>query len=214
MGDKTGISWADATWNPVTGCTKVSPGCAHCYAERIVERFGHRPGMTYADDQQEDAGHEHDFARVTLHRNRLDIPLHWLKPRRIFVCSMGDLFHPDVPEAFIDVVFAVMVRAHWHTYQILTKRADRMRSYMASLFNLHANASDRLSEAAFRWGDYEDMDCDVANLINGHSKARYGDIGFPPKHIWLGVSAEDQQRADERIPLLLQTPAAVRFASL
>ena len=105
MADKTGIEWTDATWNPVTGCTKVSPGCDHCYAERVTERF-HGKGS---------------FATVTLHPERLDQPLRWRKPRKVFVNSMSDLFHDDVPADYIARVFAVMALAPRHTFQVLTK---------------------------------------------------------------------------------------------
>ena len=108
------IEWTDATWNPVTGCTKVSPGCDHCYAERITERF-HGPGS---------------FAEVKLHPDRLDQPLRWRKPRRVFVNSMSDLFHDAVPDEFIGQVFDVMLRTPQHTYQVLTKRPGRMASFV------------------------------------------------------------------------------------
>jgi len=108
MAERSAIEWTDSTWNPVTGCTKVSPGCKHCYAERITERFGQR------------------FTDVKLHPARLALPLRWRRPRRIFVNSMSDLFHEEVPDAFIERVFAVMAEARWHTFQILTKRAERL----------------------------------------------------------------------------------------
>lgn len=113
----TGIEWTDETWNPVTGCTKVSPGCDHCYAERITNRFG-GPGA---------------FDTVVLHPERLDRPLHWRTPRRVFVNSMSDLFHDAVPDEFIAQVFEVMAMAgdeHGHTFQVLTKRPGRMASWM------------------------------------------------------------------------------------
>jgi protein gp37 len=109
------IEWTNATWNPVTGCTKISPGCANCYAETFAERFRGVPGHPY----------EQGFD-LKLWPNRLDLPLSWKKPKRIFVNSMSDLFHKDVPEDFIQAVFATMNKAHWHTFQILTKRAERL----------------------------------------------------------------------------------------
>src|SRR5689334_5741243 len=112
----TKIEWTDETWNPVTGCTKVSPGCDHCYAERVTERF-HGPGS---------------FARMQLHPGRLDQPLRWRRPRMVFVNSMSDLFHDDVPTAFIVEVFAVMALAERHTFQLLTKRHARMRNLLNS----------------------------------------------------------------------------------
>ena len=111
----TKIEWTDATWNPVTGCNKISPGCKHCYAERLSKRLK-ATGM---------AKYRNGFA-VTLHPDTLEIPLRWRKPRSIFVNSMSDLFHVDVPEPFIREVFDVMERAHWHRYQVLTKRAERV----------------------------------------------------------------------------------------
>jgi protein gp37 len=108
VAERSAIEWTDSTWNPVTGCTKVSPGCKHCYAERITERFGQR------------------FTDVQLHPARLALPLRWRRPRRIFVNSMSDLFHEEVSDTFIERVFTVMAQARWHTFQILTKRAERL----------------------------------------------------------------------------------------
>ena len=115
MAQGSKIEWTDATWNPVTGCNKVSPGCKHCYAERLSKRLK-ATGM---------AKYSNGFA-VTLHPDTLEIPLRWRKPRSIFVNSMSDLFHVDVPESFIRDVFDVMERADWHRYQVLTKRAERV----------------------------------------------------------------------------------------
>ena len=109
MGDRSAIEWTDATWNPVTGCTKISPGCKFCYAERLTERWGRGR-----------------FTDVRTHPERLDMPLRWREPRRIFVNSMSDLFHERVPTAFIGDVFAVMRRADHHIFQVLTKRPDRL----------------------------------------------------------------------------------------
>lgn len=115
MAGDSGIEWTDATWNPVTGCTKVSSGCAHCYAERMAKRL---QGMGQPN-------YRNGFA-LTLHEQMLDVPLRWRQPKRIFVNSMSDLFHEEVPLTFIRRVFAVMRRADWHQYQILTKRAERL----------------------------------------------------------------------------------------
>jgi protein gp37 len=116
------IEWTEATWNPVTGCTKVSPGCAHCYAETFAERFRGVPGHTY----------EQGFD-LRLWPERLDLPLRWRKPRRVFVNSMSDLFHEDVPDAFVAEVFAVMAQASRHTFQVLTKRPERLAALAPSL---------------------------------------------------------------------------------
>lgn len=119
MGDVTAIEWTDATWNPVTGCTKISAGCDHCYAERFSERFR----GTY--------GHPFEMGfDLTLRPERLDQPLRWRAPRMIFVNSMSDLFHKEVPKEFIARVFDTMERAHWHTFQVLTKRSSLMRDFL------------------------------------------------------------------------------------
>ncbi len=115
MGDKSAIEWTDATWNPVTGCTKVSPGCKHCYAERLAIRLQAMGNRRYRNG----------FA-VTLHPDQLTLPLRWHEPRQVFVNSMSDLFHEAIPEEFVRRVFETMVRAHWHVFQILTKRAERL----------------------------------------------------------------------------------------
>jgi protein gp37 len=123
---KTGISWTDMTWGPVTGCSKVSPGCAHCYAETVTQRYAGRPGwpaefLPWTPENAE--------RNVVLHPERLDAPLHWRKPRRVFVNSMSDLFHEQVPDEFIAAIFGVMAAAPQHAYQILTKRPERMREW-------------------------------------------------------------------------------------
>jgi protein gp37 len=119
MADHSTIEWTDATWNPVTGCTKVSPGCKHCYALTFAERFRGVPGHPF----------EQGFD-LRLWPQRLELPLTWKTPRRIFVNSMSDLFHEKVPYSFIDHVFGTMVKARWHWFQILTKRAERMDAYL------------------------------------------------------------------------------------
>ena len=119
MADKSAIEWTDATWNPITGCTKISAGCDNCYAARFAERWRGTPGHPF------EAGFD-----LTLRPGRLEQPLRWRRPRRIFVNSMSDLFHRDVPADFIEQVFAVMDRAHWHQFQVLTKRPEIMQRYM------------------------------------------------------------------------------------
>ena len=115
MSDKSAIEWTDATWNPVTGCTQVSPGCDHCYALSFAERFRNVPNHPY----------EQGFD-LKLHPDRLDLPLKWHQPRRIFVNSMSDLFHKDIPDDYIYRIFETMVKADWHIFQILTKRSARL----------------------------------------------------------------------------------------
>ncbi len=119
VADSTSIEWTDATWNPVTGCTKISAGCDHCYAERFSERFRDTPGHPF------ETGFD-----LTLRPERLEQPLHWRRPRMIFVNSMSDLFHKEIPTQFIDRVFDTMENARWHTFQILTKRSSLMRNYL------------------------------------------------------------------------------------
>ncbi len=171
MGD-TSISWTDKVWNPVTGCTKVSPGCKHCYAETIADRFFAKQYQPNAD------GSPRRFTDVRTHEDRLDAPLHWKKPQKVFVNSMSDLFHEDVANEFIDRVFAVMALSPQHTFQVLTKRPERMRDYFAGY-----RPSAMLGEAFnMRFRDMPDGGVLIAPLPN----------------VWLGTSAEDQQRFDER----------------
>jgi protein gp37 len=115
MADRSAIEWTQATWNPVTGCDKVSPGCAHCYAETFAERFRGVPGHPYSQGFD-----------LRLWEDRLKLPISWRRPRVIFVNSMSDLFHEGIPESYIQAVFEVMTRAHWHQFQVLTKRHERL----------------------------------------------------------------------------------------
>ncbi|MEU3341857.1 phage Gp37/Gp68 family protein [Streptomyces sp. NPDC006668] len=188
MADGTTIEWTDATWNPVTGCTRLSPGCDHCYAEVFAERWRGTPGHHF----------ENGFD-LTLRLERLTLPLTWHKPRRIFVTSMSDLFHQDVPDTFIAGVFAVMALTPHHTYQVLTKRHGRMRSLLNRSTFWHQVAEQGRAHFA---GCQEDW-LAVGAMLGGD----------PLPHVWLGVSVEDQTSADLRIPALLQTRAAVRFLS-
>ncbi|OHD37563.1 MAG: hypothetical protein A2086_02200 [Spirochaetes bacterium GWD1_27_9] len=157
---ETKIEWSEHVWNPVTGCTKVSDGCKHCYAETIAKRF-------WGDRK---------FTDIICHHDRLDIPLRRKKPTMYFTNSMSDLFHESVPDEFIWHVWDVMAQCQQHIFQVLTKRPERM-----------------------------------LELLN--REGCYGGLNEELKNIWLGVSVEDQKTADERIPLLLQTPAAVRWIS-
>lgn len=184
----TGIEWTDETWNPVTGCDKVSQGCRHCYAERMAKRLAGRFGYPEAPNQFD----------VTLHKDRLTEPLNWRKPRKVFVCSMSDLFHPEVPFEFIAAVFAVISKSKDHTFQILTKRPARMRDF-------------------FEWAEFGMVDkwarahtCWLNGMYEWAPKIL---DPWPPRNAWLGVSVENQEKADERIPILLRTPAVIRFVS-
>src|SRR3989442_14062752 len=131
MSDNTKIEWTDATWNPVRGCTKISPGCAHCYAETFAERFRGVPGHPY------ELGFD-----VRLVPGKLADPLRWRKPKMIFVNSMSDLFHDDVPDDYICEVTRIMAEANWHTYQVLTKRASRMANLLRTKLEFVAGSSN------------------------------------------------------------------------
>lgn len=185
----TGIEWADETWNPTTGCNQVSPGCAHCYAKTLTERWGRK------------------FEDVKLHENRLRKPLGWKTPRRVFVNSMSDLFHESIPDEFIDKVFAVMALTPQHQYQVLTKRPERMREYLT-------NSEVRDFTTRHNIG-YAALGMVLANPRLGASlyQGPEGLVNWPLPNVWLGVSVENQHWADVRIPILLDTPAAVRFLS-
>ncbi|QOD81859.1 DUF5131 family protein [Chromobacterium haemolyticum] len=198
MSDKTGVEWTDATWNPVTGCAKVSQGCKNCYALRDWARLSAMPNTIY---------HGRQFTDVMCHPERLGQPFRWARPRRIFVNSMSDLFHPDVPFEFIAAVFWVMGVTCRHTYQVLTKRPARMVEFF-----------QWVTEGAIAFDDDRISDHMPNNIEwkpSSNGRGGYDTCGprYPYPNIWLGVSIEDQATADERIPLLLQTPAAVRWIS-
>ena len=187
MSAKSKISWTDATWNPVGGCTRVSPGCQHCYAQRLAgTRLREHPryrGLAILGPPPRWTG------KIRLHSDLLQLPLGWKKPRRIFVNSMSDLFHGSVPWAFIDQVFSIMAACPQHTFQILTKRPRAMEAWVSGSM-------------------YRVLD---------HFRSNYPERCvpcWPLPNVWLGVSAENQEYARRRIPALLRTPAAVRFASL
>jgi protein gp37 len=193
MGDKSKIEWTDATWNPVTGCTKVSTGCKFCYAERDFHRP--YPGRAFTD--------------VRTHPERLDQPLRWKRPRKIFVNSMSDLFHEKAPQAFLDRIFAVMALSHQHVFQVLTKRPARMLAYLSHENGIASEETGRVqwwSAVAKRMEQEGEKFCVT-------SGGYHGSFEFPLSNVWLGVSVENQPTADERIPLLLQTPAPVHFVS-
>jgi len=185
MADRTKIEWTDATWNIVTGCSVVSPGCTNCYAMRLAggRLKGHpsRKGLTAPSK----AGPVWN-GQVRFNGQWLTQPLHWKRPRRIFVAAHGDLFHPAVAVGTLDNIFTMMARAPQHSFQILTKRPNRMCHYVTDL-----------GTRRYDFGTVNEISyCD-----------------WPLKNVWLGTSVEDQARAVERIPYLLRTPAAVRFIS-
>ena len=209
------------TWNPVTGCTKVSEGCRNCYAERMSKRLAGRCG--YSSERPFD---------VTLHQERLIQPLRWTKPSMVFVCSMGDLFHDDVPDEYIDKVFGIILACQVlynigpHVFQVLTKRPHRMNNYLSrdpsDLIRLWSHAVDYLvlvekgdeyfSEVVgyLTWNVWGK---DRRLKIEGPGPFSCTGEVFPLPNVWLGVSVEDQSTADDRIPVLLDTPAEVRFVS-
>lgn len=202
MADKSAIEWTDASWTPIrarnlkTGkigwhCEHDTTGCEFCYSEGFNKRLG--TGLAFKP------GHRKDI-EIFLDEEMLLAPLRWKKPRKIFVCSMTDLFAGFVKDEWIDRVFAVMALCPQHTFQVLTKRAERMRAYCASDATL-----GRVLSLTNSWlqGD--------GKIEVQHKPDGLGGIVLP--NVWLGVSTERQKEADERLPLLLQTPAAVRFIS-
>jgi protein gp37 len=237
MADKSPIEWTDATWNPIVGCSIVSPGCTHCYAMKMAGRIEAMGGAKhYAGTTKKANGNTVWTGKVAMARDHILLqPLAWRAPRRIFVNSMGDLFHEDVPDAWIDKVFAVMALAPQHTFQVLTKRAKRMREYMterwqpAPAHRLEWAGGDAIDIPAETKGeDREDqvraacepfleklslVDTDNDDLWTEDGNAKAMTWQWPLANAWLGVSAERQQEADERVPELLTTPAAVRFVS-
>jgi protein gp37 len=194
MAEHSTIEWTEATWNPIIGCSVVSSGCTNCYAMRDAYRKGFNPRVPqYHGLTKLVNGNPVWTGEVRLSSQRsIYLPLTLKRPRLIFVNSMGDLFHEKVPDAWIDLVFAIMVVAPQHTYQVLTKRASRMRQYMRDV------TLERIAKAALA-----SVDC--WPLLQPQ---------WPLPQVSLGVSTERQQEADERIPELLATPAAVRFISV
>lgn len=211
MADKTGIEWTDATWNPVTGCSKVSQGCKHCYAERDWARLAANPATKYFSRA---------FTDVATHRDTLALPCRWSKPRRIFVNSMSDLFHEAVPYEFIAAVFGAMAAASWHTFQVLTKRPQRALDFFAWI-DAHPERADFDSPALQKkypgadWRPFFLVDLASRHLpLAGHGLRCDLKGKWPLPNVQLGVSVEDQTAADDRVPLLLKMPAAVRFLSV
>lgn len=230
MAENSKIEWTDSTWNPITGCTLVSEGCRHCYAAQLAAtRLRSHPSR--AGLARLNASGEAKFTgEVRLNEQWLDQPLRWRRPRRIFVCAHGDLFHEAVPDEWIDRVFAVMALAPQHTFQVLTKRPERAREYLtrpvASGRDITIDDAGRsFPTPAARWRVHSAM-CDMLPKVPPaalNAAAAWQDQHFPDgdgflrrwplPNIWLGTSVEDQATADARIPQLLAAPAAVRFLS-
>ncbi len=189
------IEWTDKTWNPITGCSKISPGCKNCYAERMAKRLAGRYG--YDKD---------DPFKVTFHPNKLSEPLKWKRPSKIFVCSMGDLFHNDVPFDKIAAIFGVMAFCQSQTFMILTKRPERMLEFFSFPHRgeYQSNLNWWMNEACLY------LPMESTRGIRRRPKPQ----NLPLPNVWLGVTAENQEQADKRIPILLQIPAAVRFVSV
>lgn len=205
MGDKTKIQWTEATWTPIRArplfsdkigwhCEHVSEGCRNCYAESLNKRLG--TGLDFKP------GHKRDL-KIFLDEKMLMKPLHWKKPRMIFVCSMTDLFADFVEDEWLDKMFAVMALCPHHTFQILTKRPARMRGYLESRCSPDAKVS----------AEAEPIRRAINAIPNGLGNRR-GALETPLPNVWLGTSTEDQAAYDERLPELMQTPAAVRFLSI
>lgn len=205
MSDGTQIGWTQATWNPTTGCDKVSDGCTNCYALTLAGRLKAMGSAKYQTDG--DPRTSGPGFGLAVHPDTLSVPLRWRKPRRIFVNSMSDLFHARVPREFVARVFAVMAATPQHTYQILTKRPDRMARMLSS-------EEFEVAVGAVLVRDYADLPGGspwtlTRRIESGFARPEH----WPLPNVWLGTSVEDQERADQRLPALCETPAAVRWVS-
>lgn len=222
MATNSKIEWTEATWNPVNGCTPVSSGCLNCYAARDAQRMAGHPnpkiGPKYKGLAVIRDGRAVFTGEIRLREDRLADPLHWRTPRRVFVNSQSDLFHKDVPFEFVDRVFAVMAMCRPHTFQVLTKRPERMAEY------LEWRGHEKAAELERR--NCECRQCKIVRVIADWLQSRgtletdafmgpamYLQNQWPLPNVWLGASVENQEAADERIPHLLRVPAAVRFLS-
>lgn len=246
MGDQTGIEWTDATWNPIVGCSVVSPGCTNCYAMDVANRLLDKPGSHYEGTTKRVNGRAVWTGKVALAPDSiLTQPMRWTRARKVFVNSMGDVFAENVPDEWIDHVFAVMALSPKHTFQLLTKRPDRMRAYLSdpqvvrricsAAAPIHRGrycsgaaefsaAHSRAFNASMRrwWGHagrliaWTHEGGAAADLFKRNEPGReYPSwVPWPFPNVWLGTSVEDHRRAEERIPLLREVNAAVRFLSI
>lgn len=220
LADQTHIQWTDATWNPVLGCSKVSEGCRNCYAMADAWRkLGHphpRVREAYAG-LTEIRNHRPQWTGIFRELpGRLEEPLHWKKPRRVFVNSMSDLFGEGISDEFLDQVFGVMALTSHHQFQVLTKRPERMAEYFTARSGSPppAGSAADITPALVQRAAVELVaHGDAAGAVRGSQALRAAGWRWPLRNVWLGVSCEDQPAADARIPLLLETPAVVRFLS-
>ena len=200
MADKSDIGWTDATWQIITGCSVDTPGCKLCYAMDLagtrLKNHPSRVGLTKVVN-----GKHVWTGEVRFNRGWLFQPLQWRKPRLIFVAAHGDLFHPGVKEEWLDEIFATMALAHWHTFQILTKRSARMREYLSS------------PTTAGRWWSNIGEIGRKAGFTSEQIAVTWRLLAEPLPNVHVGVSAERQREADIRVPDMLATPAAKRFVS-
>lgn len=208
MASSTAIEWTEATWNPMAGCTAVSEGCRNCYAARLAAtRLAQVPKYKGLATMKNGRGTWSKEVR-RFSDDRLTAPLRWKTPRSVFVASMGDLFHKQVPFGFIDKVYAVMALCPQHTFQVLTKRPRRMAEYTQDPIS----RMDLIGAQCKQFGGQAWKRSEYWSVAKGKP---YEGIAFdwPLPNVWLGTSIEDQKTANERIPELLKCPAAVRFVS-
>ena len=198
MGNKTGIQWTDATWNPLRGCSRVSKGCENCYAETVAHRFS-GPGEPYHGLIAIGKKGPRWNGNIMLVPDKLADPIRWSKPRMVFVNSMSDLFHHGVSNEYIAAVFGVMAAATKHTFQVLTKRPERAKDWFAWVSMQSPSPAEYCAAEAKK--------------LTGRKELDKIDNAWPLDNVWLGVSCEDQSTADKRIPVLLSTPSKIRWAS-
>jgi protein gp37 len=209
VSETTTISWTKSTWVPVTGCTRVSPGCDHCYAFQLHDQRH----VAWLRGRWEGAPPQYyePFSTVQLMPARLLDPLTWMVPRHVFVTSMGDLFHEAVPDDYLDQIFAVMALASRHRFQVLTKRPARMKAYLD-------RGPEPIRDAMHARGRELEYTWSSAKLIRcyGRPEDDWQQLyrQWPFRNIWTGITVENQAAADERIPILLDTPSALRWLSV
>lgn len=205
MARTTEIAWTDATWNPIRGCSRVSAGCENCYAERMAGRFCDA-GQPYDGLVRRVGKGARWTGEVRMVQEHLDDPLRWTKPRRVFVNSMSDLFHESLSNEQIASVFGVIAAAPRHAFQVLTKRATRMREWFAWVASVAAENGETAVDVCLRYAKHRCQHKALRGPLEFHT--------WPLMNVWLGVSVEDQDAADERVPELLRCPADVRWLSV